>query len=65
MTLTGHSLIAGQPVAGEGKTAFGFDPATNEQLAPAYTLITEDQLKAATTAAAVVAALSWSSVISA
>jgi NADP-dependent aldehyde dehydrogenase len=52
VTLTGHSLIAGQPVAGEGKTAFGFDPASNEQLAPAYTLITEDQLKAATAAAA-------------
>ena len=52
MTLTGHSLIAGRPVAGEGKTAFGFDPATNEQLAPAYTLITEEQLKAATSAAA-------------
>ncbi|MBT2552105.1 aldehyde dehydrogenase (NADP(+)) [Arthrobacter sp. ISL-5] len=52
MTLTGHSLIAGQPVAGEGKTAFGFDPATNEQLEPAYRLITEEQLKAATAAAA-------------
>lgn len=52
MTLTGHSLIAGQPVAGEGKTAFGFDPASNEQLAPAYTLITQEQLKGATTAAA-------------
>jgi NADP-dependent aldehyde dehydrogenase len=52
VTLTGHSLIAGKPVAGEGKTAFGFDPASNEQLAPAYTLITEEQLKAATTAAA-------------
>jgi alpha-ketoglutaric semialdehyde dehydrogenase len=52
VTLTGHSLIAGQPVAGEGKTAFGFDPATNEALEPAYTLITEEQLKAATAAAA-------------
>lgn len=52
MTLNGHSLIAGQPVPGAGKTAFGFNPATNEQLKPAYTLITEDQLKAATTAAA-------------
>ena len=29
MTLTGHSLIAGQPVSGDGKTAFGFNPATN------------------------------------
>ncbi|MBP1134025.1 NADP-dependent aldehyde dehydrogenase [Arthrobacter sp. PvP023] len=52
MTLTGHSLIAGQAVAGEGKTAFGFNPASNEQLDPAYTLLTEDQLKAATAAAA-------------
>ena len=52
MTLTGHSLIAGQPVAGEGKTAFGFNPASNEQLEPAYTLLTEEQLKAATAAAA-------------
>lgn len=52
MTLNGHSLIAGQHVAGEGKTAFGFNPATNEQLEPAYTLITEDQLTAATAAAA-------------
>jgi 2,5-dioxopentanoate dehydrogenase len=52
VTLTGHSLIAGQPVAGEGKTAFGFDPATNAQLEPAYTLLTEDQLKNATAAAA-------------
>jgi alpha-ketoglutaric semialdehyde dehydrogenase len=52
MTLTGHSLIAGLPVAGEGKTTFGINPATNERLEPAYTLITEDQLKAATAAAA-------------
>ncbi|WP_457973013.1 aldehyde dehydrogenase (NADP(+)) [Arthrobacter sp. D1-17] len=52
MTLTGHSLIAGRPVAGEGKNAFAYNPATNEQLEPAYTLITEDQLKAATSAAA-------------
>jgi NADP-dependent aldehyde dehydrogenase len=52
VTLTGHSLIAGQPVVGEGKAAFGFNPASNEQLEPAYTLLTEDQLKAATAAAA-------------
>ncbi|MET3936635.1 aldehyde dehydrogenase (NADP(+)) [Arthrobacter sp. OAP107] len=51
MTLTGHSLIAGQTVAGEGKTTFAFNPATNEQLEPAYTLLTEEQLKAATAAA--------------
>jgi NADP-dependent aldehyde dehydrogenase len=52
VTLTGHSLIAGQAVAGEGKTAFGFNPASNEQLEPAYTLLTEEQLKTATAAAA-------------
>jgi NADP-dependent aldehyde dehydrogenase len=52
VTLTGHSLIAGQPTAGEGKTAFGFNPATNEALEPTYTLLTEEQLKAATAAAA-------------
>ncbi|MBT2515552.1 aldehyde dehydrogenase (NADP(+)) [Arthrobacter sp. ISL-30] len=51
MTLTGHSLIAGQTVVGEGKTAFGFNPATNEQLDPAYSLISDGQLKQATAAA--------------
>ncbi|KNH12405.1 hypothetical protein ACU18_18780, partial [Arthrobacter sp. ZBG10] len=48
----GHSLIAGRPVVGGGKTAFGFNPATNEQLEPAYSLITEEQLTTATSAAA-------------
>ena len=52
MPLTGHSLIAGQPVVGDGKTTTGFNPATNQALEPAYTLITEEQLKAATAAAA-------------
>ena len=52
MTLTGHSLIAGQPVVGAGKTAFGFNPATNEAIEPAYTLITAEQLTTATSAAA-------------
>lgn len=52
MTLTGHSLIAGQYVAGKGTTAFGFNPATNEPLEPAYSLLTEEQLKVATNAAA-------------
>ncbi len=51
MTLTGHSLIAGQPVVGKGKTTFGFNPATNQALEPSYTLLTEEQLKAATAAA--------------
>lgn len=52
MTLTGHSLIAGQPVPGDGKTAYGFNPASNEQLEPGYSLLTEEQLKTATAAAA-------------
>jgi NADP-dependent aldehyde dehydrogenase len=52
MTLTGHSLIAGQPVVGAGKTAFGLNPATNAALEPTYTLITEVQLTTATSAAA-------------
>ena len=52
MTLTGHSLIAGQPVVGTSKTAFGLNPATNAALEPTYTLITEEQLTTATSAAA-------------
>ncbi|MDF9750517.1 aldehyde dehydrogenase (NADP(+)) [Arthrobacter sp. ES3-54] len=52
MTLTGRSLIAGQAVAGDGKTAYAFNPATNLQLEPGYTLLTEEQLKDATAAAA-------------
>jgi NADP-dependent aldehyde dehydrogenase len=52
MPVNGDSLIAGQQVSGENGTTFGFNPATNEQLDPAYSLITEDQLKQATTAAA-------------
>jgi NADP-dependent aldehyde dehydrogenase len=45
-------MIAGQPVVGAGKTTFGFNPATNEALEPTYTLITEEQLTTATSAAA-------------
>lgn len=52
MTLIGHSLIAGEPTAGTGGRTSGINPATNEQLEPAYTLLTEDQVKAATAAAA-------------
>ncbi|MFE4542824.1 aldehyde dehydrogenase (NADP(+)) [Arthrobacter sp. NPDC056727] len=52
MTLHGHSLIAGGATAGTSGTAYGFNPATNEQLEPAYTLISEQQLKTATAAAA-------------
>ncbi|WP_433875267.1 aldehyde dehydrogenase (NADP(+)) [Sinomonas atrocyanea] len=52
MTLTGHSLIAGETVAGTNGTASGISPATNQPLEPAYTLLAEDQLAAATAAAA-------------
>lgn len=51
MTLQGHSLIAGETVTGTSGTTYGINPATNEQLEPAYTLISEQQLKAATDAA--------------
>jgi 2,5-dioxopentanoate dehydrogenase len=52
MTLTGHSFIGGRPVTGAGGTTTGYNPATNEQLEPAYSLLTEEQLKEATSAAA-------------
>ncbi|MCO4255964.1 aldehyde dehydrogenase (NADP(+)) [Pseudarthrobacter cellobiosi] len=52
MALTGHSLIGGQIVPGESGTTWGIDPATNAQLEPGYSLLTEEQLKTATAAAA-------------
>ena len=52
MTLTGHSLIAGLPLPGGGATTFGVNPASNERLEPAYTLLTGEQLSTATSAAA-------------
>ncbi|BCT78157.1 2,5-dioxovalerate dehydrogenase [Sinomonas cyclohexanicum] len=51
MTLTGHSLIAGETVAGTNGTASGISPATNHALEPAYSMLGEGQLKAATEAA--------------
>lgn len=50
--LTGHSIIAGEQVPGTGRTVNGWNPATNEQLEPGYTLIDETQLQRATAAAA-------------
>ncbi|MBM6620798.1 aldehyde dehydrogenase (NADP(+)) [Micrococcaceae bacterium RIT802] len=50
-TLHGHSIIAGQTTPGTGDTVNGFDPATNEALDPAYTLIDAGQLATATAAA--------------
>ncbi|GAB13122.1 aldehyde dehydrogenase [Arthrobacter globiformis NBRC 12137] len=52
MTLAGHSLIAGEATPGTSGTAHGINPATNEQLEPAYTLISDQQLRTATEAAA-------------
>jgi NADP-dependent aldehyde dehydrogenase len=52
MTLHGHSLIAGETTPGTSGTVHGINPATNEQLEPAYTLISEKQLQEATAAAA-------------
>ena len=52
MTLTGHSLIAGEAVAGTEGRAFGINPSTNEQLEPAYGLVSTEQLRVATAAAA-------------
>ena len=51
MTLNGHSLIAGETIPGSNGTTHGINPATDEQLQPQYTLISEDQLKSATEAA--------------
>ncbi|WP_203136281.1 aldehyde dehydrogenase (NADP(+)) [Microbacterium sp. JZ31] len=50
--LTGHSLIAGERVAGTSGTVHGVSPATGERLEPAYTLLDADQAAAATAAAA-------------
>ncbi|GAA4913282.1 aldehyde dehydrogenase (NADP(+)) [Nesterenkonia rhizosphaerae] len=50
--LSGHSIIAGQEVPGSGRTVNGYNPATDEALEPTYTLIDEDQLRQATSAAA-------------
>ncbi|GAA3282531.1 aldehyde dehydrogenase (NADP(+)) [Nesterenkonia halobia] len=50
--LTGQSIIAGRSVAGAGRTVSGVDPATEEALEPAYSLIDEQQLAEATAAAA-------------
>jgi NADP-dependent aldehyde dehydrogenase len=52
MLLNGHSLIAGEQVIGDNGTTTGFNPATNEALEPSFSLISQDQLKTATTAAA-------------
>ena len=50
--LTGQSILAGITTAGNGRAVHGYNPATNEPLEPAYSLIDLDQLKIATAAAA-------------
>lgn len=49
--LNGHSIISGTPVPGNGGAVHGFNPATDEPLEPAYSLIDAQQLALATSAA--------------
>jgi len=50
-TLTGSSLIAGHPIDGKSGTTHAVNPATGENIEPAYTLISEEQLREATQSA--------------
>ena len=49
--LTGHSIVAGAPLAGTAGTFAGQDPATAQALEPAYSLLDEAQVAQATAAA--------------
>lgn len=49
--LTGQSILAGIPTHGNGGEVRGFNPATNQPLEPAFSLIDKDQLALATAAA--------------
>jgi alpha-ketoglutaric semialdehyde dehydrogenase len=49
--LTGLSLIAGSPVAGNGSTTNAIDPSTGQTLTPDYTFLDETQVEAAVDAA--------------
>lgn len=49
--LTGQSILAGIDTPGNGGEVRGFNPATNQALDPAYSLIDTDQLQLATVAA--------------
>lgn len=49
--LTGQSILAGISTTGTGGSVHGYNPATNEQLEPGYSLIDEQQLTKATAAA--------------
>lgn len=50
--LTGQSILAGISTTGTERAVHGYNPAINEPLEPAYSLIDEQQLKTATAAAA-------------
>lgn len=50
--VTGRSIIAGTPVTGSAGTIRAVDPATGQDLEPAFGLVTGSELEAATTAAA-------------
>ncbi|MFI2105212.1 aldehyde dehydrogenase (NADP(+)) [Isoptericola sp. NPDC019693] len=50
-TLTGHSIVGGEPLPGTAGSAAAHDPATDEVLEPAYSLLDVDQLALATAAA--------------
>ncbi|MBG6185002.1 NADP-dependent aldehyde dehydrogenase [Arthrobacter sp. CAN_A214] len=49
--VTGRSILAGEPTAGNAASVYAINPATNEKLEPAIALIDEDQLTTATKAA--------------
>ncbi|MEU4385937.1 aldehyde dehydrogenase (NADP(+)) [Promicromonospora sp. NPDC023805] len=49
--LTGHSIVAGAPLAGAAGTFAGQDPATAQALEPAYSLLDDAQVARATAAA--------------
>lgn len=49
--IRGKSLINGQWVAGTDGTVAGFNPATNEELSPIFSLVGEDQIEYATATA--------------
>jgi len=50
--LTGHSIIAGTRVPGNGASISAVDPRTGETFGPEYSLLVTEQLKSATEAAA-------------
>lgn len=51
MTLTGHSLIAGESVPGSGRTTQAINPATGEKIDPVFTLVGTAEVERATRSA--------------